>query len=392
MSGYHARLSPSGAARWMNCPGSVAAEVGYEDDTSIYAAEGTVAHHVAAECLQDERKPGEFFGDTIHADGFDIEVDRDMVHYVELYIDQVREINRHADATFVEVRAPIGHVTGEDDASGTSDFVGVEFYRGDVTVVRVHDLKYGKGVLVEAEDNLQLALYALGVVHELEHLLVGGDDQVHLELYIHQPRLHHLPVWRLTLAELREIETKLRAGAKAAHETDAPRVPGEAQCRFCKHRRACPELRELIEGAVAEEPPQDAAAIAEALPKLSMIRDWAATVEARAIALLEMGMDVPGYKLVEGRRSRIWNADPDKLERALKYRTGLKKPDIYEQKLISVAQAEKRVPKEQWPRIEKLVEYRPGKPTIAPVTDKRPAVNGADAMGFEDLTAEETVQ
>ena len=386
MSGTHAKLSPSGASRWANCPGAPAAEAPYPDDASEYAAEGTVAHDIAAQCLTSDRQPQDFVGRVIEADGFDIEVTRDMAHFVETYIDQVRTANRSAAATLVEVRVPIGHITGEDGATGTSDFVGIELDGCNATV-RVHDLKYGQGVRVEAENNLQLAMYALGVVEHLDYLLEGCS--VDLELCIHQVRLDHLPTWYVSLDELREYESMLRTAAAACTE-DAPRIPGETQCRFCKHRRACPELRAMIESTIADDPPRDADAVAEVLPRLKLIRDWCATVEARGVELLEQGYDVPGWKLVEGRGSRAWGADTARVERSLRYRTGLKKKDLYEEKLVSVTQAEKLVPKGQWSRISKLVEKRAGKPTLAPETDKRPAVNVAESMGFDDLSEEQT--
>lgn len=385
MSNGHAKLSPSGASRWVACPGSPAAEAGYPNDSNEHARLGTAAHELAANALQDGLEPHFALGMTMTVEGYEIEVDKDMVHYVQKYVDQVREINANADAFFVEVRVPIDHITGEDGAGGTADYIGVEV-RPDVTVVRVHDLKYGQGVRVEAEDNLQLAMYALGVLRELDYLF-DDDDNIQLELHIHQVRLNHLPVWHISREELESIGLRLAAAAKATLASDAPRIPGE-HCRFCKHRRACPELRAEVYETVAYDPPADAEAVADAMPMLKMIRDWCATVEARAIELLNSGHDVPGYKLVEGRRSRVWNEEPERWERQLKKYTGLYKRDLYEQKPISVAQAEKMVPKAEWDRINKMVEYRAGKPTIAPVEDKRPAVNGAEAQGFSDLTRE----
>lgn len=390
MKGTHAKLSPSGASRWMNCPGSVAAEEGYPDTSSAYAREGTAAHELAEMCLKAAHPPATGLGLTFEVEGAVIAVNDDMVHYVGLYMDQVREVNRFAAVTHVEMKAPIDHLTGEEGATGTADFVGVTFAEGKA-VIRVHDLKYGQGVRVEAENNYQLLCYASGVIRELDYLIEEMEPgTVEVELHIHQPRLDHWPVWEITLEELRGYEDELRAAA-AQCTPDAPRIPGEVQCRFCKARTGCPELQALILAETAEDPPTDAEAVAEVMPLLKMIRDWCATVEARAIELCEQDDPIIGkhYKLVEGRRTKVWNEDEEAIARKLKYKTGLKANDIYTKKLISPAQAEKAVPKDQLERVSKLIDKRPGKPTIAPVSDKRPAINGAEAMGFRDLSDSE---
>ena len=391
MAGTHATLSPSGADRWMKCPGSVAAEQQYPDTSNEYARLGTAAHSLAEQCLSTGNTPWQHIGEVITVEEADcseaITIDRDMAHFVDLYMSQVQEANSDASVAYAEMRTPIDHLTGEDDATGTSDYVGVAFRLGGATI-RVHDLKYGQGVRVEAEGNYQLVMYASGVVRELDFLIDDLDEEdVTVEIYVHQVRLDHLPFWRLSLADLRGYEEVVRARADQC-TPDAPRIPGEDQCRFCKARTGCPELHALVAETTSEEPPQDAEAVAQVMPRLKMIRDWAATVEARAIELLEHDDPVMRqyFKLVEGRKQKVWNVDENKLARVLKYNTDLGQKDLYTKKLISPAQAEKAVPKSELDRVRKYIEMKEGKPTIAPVDDKRPAVNSAEAMGFSDLT------
>ena len=390
MSGVHARLSPSGAERWVNCPGAPNAEEGYEDRTSYYAAEGTVAHRVASECRERGLTPADFKGQVLHADGYDVEVDQDMVHHVGTFLEQVNEENENSQTLLVEVAVPIGHITGEEGATGTADIIGIEVRPDNLVTLRAHDLKYGQGVRVEAEGSLQLAMYMLGALEHVKWLLdLEGLRVDEVIGYIHQPRLDHFPVWHTNVEELLTIAARLTDAAIATLDPDAPRIPGESQCRFCKHRAACPELAQFVQGVAANDPPAEPEAIGRIYPSLKMIRDWCATVEARAIELLEGGTSVPGVKLVEGRGSRVWNAPEEKVRGALTRAGDLRKKDVVVEKLVSVAQAEKLVPKDKWAKLSaKYVERRPGKPTVALDSDKRPELNVADALGFADLTEE----
>ena len=380
----HARLSPSGAHAWSRCPGKPAAEVGYPDETNPYAVEGTAAHAVAEYCLRHEIDAEQCIGREfdLGLDGTWM-VDAEMARHVQTYLDNVRRLADGLPLQFVEVRVPIDHITGEEAAFGTADFIAASD-----EVIQVHDLKYGKGVRVEAFENEQALMYASGAVRYLEHLCDFTDDTV-VEIYIHQPRLDHLPEWRLPLRELVWWERHLAQAAERCNAPDAPRIPGEVQCKFCKAKADCPALFAEVNAVVAQELPdlsaEDHSVLVQALSKLKMIRDWCAAVEARAIHLLEQGVELAGWKLVEGRSVRKWNADDDEVAKALK-KCGLKTADIFEKKIISVAQAEKKLPKVVWERLQPtLVTKTEGKPTLAPESDKRPALNSAAALGLPEL-------
>lgn len=49
----HAVCSPSGAMRWMSCPGSVREEARYPETASRYADIGTLIHELAAKALME---------------------------------------------------------------------------------------------------------------------------------------------------------------------------------------------------------------------------------------------------------------------------------------------------------------------------------------------------
>lgn len=384
---YHAKLSASGASRWMRCPGSVAAEEGLPDSSSPAALEGTKAHAWGALCLETGKPARDLIGTPVDVDQDEhwvIEDDGEMARYVDEYVRQLHALNGGAHHAQVETAVPISHITGEEGASGTADYIAVEFANGGVTV-RVHDLKYGRGVRVEAEDNPQLLMYASGALEQIDWLLDGyPPERVQVEMYIHQVRLDHLPEWRLSLPQLRQWALLLSERAGLTQDPGAPRVPGETQCKFCKARTSCPALLKHVSDTVAEPPPEEVEAVAEFLPRLKLIRDWCATVEARAVELLQGGQEVPGYKLVEGRKTRKWGPSEEEVLELLE--GSLLHEDLYKTEMLSPAQIEKLLPKDEWKELQdKLVVFAPGKPTIAPDSDKRPAVNSAESLGFANI-------
>ena len=156
----HARLSPSGAHRWIACPGSLALEAEYPDDSSSYAAEGTLAHDIAGQCLEENLDPEDFLYKRFEVDGFVFSVDEAMVKHVADYMRLVRGY-AEGGVLLIERKVNFSPVVGVEDSFGTADAIIV---KGDtMTVV---DLKYGMGVEVSAEKNPQLMLYALGALND----------------------------------------------------------------------------------------------------------------------------------------------------------------------------------------------------------------------------------
>ena len=385
----HARLSPSGALRWGRCPGSVALEAGYPDHTSSFAQYGSDMHHLSAHCLENDAAPADFIGAELtyidHGEERTFTVDEEMGRAAQRYVDFCREIALGADVVFVEAPVPLGHITGEEGAKGTADFVAVTSNADDTVTLSVVDLKGGKGVRVSAYENPQLILYALGTVEELDYLLDGATVEV--DVFIHQPRLDTVSEFHLTLDELREWGEHFAQAAAATRDPNAPRVPGEAQCRFCKARHDCPDLRRHVLEAT-ESDIELVEDLGEVLPKLKMIRDWCASVEARAMERLQAGDEIPGWKLVEGRSMRAWG-DQDAVMKAAKG-AKLKVDEYAPRSLLSVAQLEKHLGKSQFfERFATLVIKKPGKPALAPASDPRPSVHSADALGFENLEQED---
>ena len=392
----HAKLSPSGAHRWMACPGSVNLEAPFPDTSSVYAAEGTVAHDVAAQCLIDNRDPASFIGDVMEVDGFTFTVDKAMADYVADYVKLVRDLAK-GKTLYAESKVPIGHLTGEEGATGTSDAVIIDVAERNLSIV---DLKYGMGVTVEANDNPQLMMYALGAL-EMYNILCDFDT---VSMYIHMPRLNYVAECHISTEELLKFGATVWHAASRTRSEVTYTTPGEKQCRFCKAKATCPALRtamaEIVDGTSAATIDEFADLVPEvpnmetgdnylsiAMSKVGLVEDWCKGVRAEVERRLLAGQKVDGFKLVEGRRgNRKWS-DEAEVEALLKsFR--MRQDEMYDMSLISPTKAEKMFksnPK-RWEKVEALTSRSDGKPSVAFASDKRSEMTVQSvADDFRDL-------
>lgn len=369
----HAKLSASGSARWLNCPGSVAAEEVCRDAGSIYAQAGSAAHELADICLTHNHNPFTWEGKLL-PDNNAVTVDREMCAAVQDYIDYVRTV-----PGVQEYEQRVDYSEWVPGGFGTSDVISVD---GDT--IYVVDLKYGQGVRVDAEQNTQLMLYALGAYSERSLL----HDLKTAKMAIVQPRLDHISEWEINIPELLKWAAWVADRAEMALSDDAERVPGEKQCQWCKAKGTCAALEQytlrVVGGDFDSLDNPDTLTderIRAALEAKKLITGWLDAVEQHVVEQLESGKDFPGFKLVAGRSLRQWG-DEGQAEQTLLELLG---QDAFERKLLSPSKAEKALGKKKAADIAELIVKPEGKATLAPESDKRPAVN-VQKSDFDALT------
>ena len=371
--GTHALLSPSAAHRWMNCPPSACLEREFPSSSSEVAAEGTAAH---ALCEHKLRKLLKLRSKRPQSDFEDDEMDRCSDDYVSFVQEQMGEIP--SPMVLVEQRLDITRYVPE--AFGTADCIIVG---GD----RLHivDFKYGMGVLVEAEHNPQMMLYALGALE----LLDGIYDIQKISVSIFQPRRENVCTWSLPKEELlRWARDDLVEKARLAYAGEGEYCAGE-WCTFCRASVRCRARAEEKLRLAKEEfkyPPLITdEEIEDVLGEIPELIKWANAILAYATdAAVNHGKEWTGFKIVEGRSVRRYKDEDDVAREA----ESAGYTDIFDKKLITLTRMEKLMGKKAFTDIlGGLIEKPPGKPTLVPLSDKRPAIHTGNVRSeFKAIT------
>lgn len=379
--GAHALLSPSAAHRWLNCTAAPRLEAGVEDRGSSFAEEGTLAHAYCA------RKLKQYLGQDTAAEDAEIAELNDKYHtgemdeytdtYVAIVLEKLTEARqRVSDAQLlVEVRLDFGkHIP---DAFGTSDAVIIAD-----GVMEVIDFKYGKGVRVDADNNPQMMIYALGAYE----LMSFEYDIKTVRMTIVQPRLDNLSEFEMGVDDLMVwTDTILKPRAEEAYSGKGHQMPGE-WCRFCKVKSQCRALAENCVKAVNSDPSlltrQDIEQ--HILPLLPTVKSWLSGMEEYTLEQALAGVKYEGYKLVEGRSVRRIS-NPKAVMETLQGEGYDEADYLKPTELRTITDLEKLVGKKKFTALcgDSIVKPQ-GKPTLVPESDKRPPYNAASA-DFEGI-------
>ena len=425
----HAQLSPSKRHRWGVCPGSIREEAKYPDERSGAAAiDGTHSHTLLEHCVNAGlADPTSMVGVNMKDDDGEFVIDADRAARVKSAIEYVKsrvaEFNGMAEV-IPETRVDPQWFTHRDDLSGTVD---IQIIGGDV--LEIVDYKDGMGI-VEAQDNPQLEQYAMGKLAECK-LGWNVPEQYpwrEVRMTIIQPKLamkgmNPITTWTVPVKYLLDRLSVLSAQARATDNPDAPLVPGESQCKFCRAKGSCsalasnvmkevgimfqPVVTETLDVAQqsADKDPatMDDQQIRQIMEAAPLMRQLLEAVEKEAMRRLEAGQAIPGLKLVHGRGSRAWALPEEEMAEKL-VKMGIPKTAIYETKLVSPAKAEKltwekrdgtkaSLTDRQLQRMnQEYVSKLAGKLTVVPESDSRPAVIMNAAPLFSAVEAAPAVE
>lgn len=403
----HAKLSPSKRSRWALCPGSIREEAKYPDTGSgPAAADGTHSHTLLEHCIKNGLSdPMDQVGETFTDHEGTFKVDADRAARVKSAIEYIRECSMNGLFSVIsEQKVDPEFLLGRKDLSGTVDcqIIGPDF-------LELIDYKDGMGV-VTAEGNMQLEQYAYGVLAGYKLPVNGAFPFSRVIMTIVQPKLalkgmKPITSHEVTVKSLMDNIGTIVLQAAATDKPNAPLVPGESQCKFCRAKGSCAALAgnvmkevgimfqpvvtetlDVAQQSADKDPAQmDDAQIRQIMEAAPLMRQLLEAVEKEAMRRMESGISIPGLKLVHGRGSRAWALPEEEMAEKL-IKMGIPKSAVYETKLVTPAKAEKltwekrdgtkvSLTERQLKRMDQeYVSKLAGKLTVAPESDGRQAV------------------
>ena len=375
----HALLSASSSHRWLNCNPSARLEQEFADRETEAAAEGTAAHALAEHKLRKAlkmrtKKPVSKYDSD--------EMDAYTDGYVEFVLEQLAEAKKDCKDPLILVEQKLDFSCFVPDGFGTGDCIII----ADKTL-HIIDLKYGQGILVEAEGNPQMMLYALGALRLFDSLY----DIETVSMTIYQPRRENVSTWSIPVEALMEwTENTLKPKAELAFKGEGEFQPG-SWCTFCKAAVKCRARAEaklqLAQYEFAMPPLLTDEEIEDILARLDDLTKWANEIQAYAqSAAINHGKEWRGFKLVESRTNRKY-ADEEAVAQAAK---DAGYHDIYKHSLITITEMERLMGKKTFAEVLGALVIKPqGKPTLVPASDKRPAITSSGANhDFTEITEE----
>lgn len=373
MPTQHALLSASGAHRWLHCTGSPLLEKDFPDSTSVYAQEGTLAHYLCELKLMaytgeiTKRKLTSMKNKLMKSELWQPEMDSTS----EAYLDYIKDLTMsYTVKPVILIEKKVDFSQYVPEGFGTADCL---ILAGDT--LHVVDYKHGKGVVVDADHNPQMMLYALGAMSELS--LLYRFKFVHMTIV--QPRVNNISEFTMTADELIEWGEKVvKPKAEAAISGKGEFEAGD-WCRFCRAKQQCKTRYESNDSLYPELSAQHdprlitLEELGRYLKRGKDVAAWLEDMKEYALSESLAGADVPGWKAVEGRGSRAFTDTDEAVDTLIK--NGIDESVLYERQVLTLAQMENAVGKKAFGElVGDLVVKNPGKPTLVEESDKRPKI------------------
>ena len=374
MANKHAVLSASSSHRWLACPPSALLCAKEKDKPSDFALQGTDAHTLCEHKLkialgQQSKDPVE------NLTFYDEEMAECTDMYAQYVIEQLSEAKGRCKDPIVLIEQHLDFSQWVPDGFGTGDCVLVS----DDTLT-VIDFKYGLGILVDTENNPQMMCYALGALS----LFDGIYDIKDITMTIFQPRREHISTFTISKEELLSwAENTLAPTAKLAAKGEGDYKAGE-HCQFCKVKATCRKRAEynLMLARYDFEMPANLEdeEIEVILLKADELVSWINDIKEYALKQAISGKEWNNWKLVEGRSVRKYIDDKAVAETV--ENAGF---DPYEKKVIGITAMTKMLGKSKFEELlSGLIEKPQGKPTLVPMSDKRPTMKKTAKDDFKE--------
>ena len=371
----HAILSASGSHRWLHCSPSARLEQEFADRETEAAAEGTAAHALAEHKLKKALKRRTKRPVSSYEND---EMDELTSDYASFVLESLEQAKLRCSDPIVLIEQHLDFSCYVPDGFGTGDALII----GD-GVLHIIDFKYGRGVLVSATDNPQMMLYALGALEQFGNLY----DITEVRMTIFQPRSENVDTWKISVSALMDwVETVLKPRAVLAYNGEGEFCPGD-WCTFCKAAVKCQARAEsklsLAKYEFALPPLLTDEEIEDVLARIDDLTRWANDIVGYATdAALNHGKVWRGFKLVEGRAVRKFTDEKAVVSAA----NAAGYLDIYRKSLITLTEMERLMGKDHFSTILGRFVTRPaGKPTLVPLSDKRPPITHSTAQqDFEE--------
>lgn len=386
MPDIHAKLSASGAKRWLTCPPSIALEEqtrGTKETTSVFAEEGTAAHSLSELKLQLETGKLTQRQFTTRYNKFKKEntyYDKSMDDYTDDYVALVLESYRGLPNASIDLEVQVDFSKWVPGGFGTSDVVICSD-----NVIEVIDLKYGKGIPVSAIENPQIMLYGLGAFQAYD--MIYEFDTVRMTIC--QPRLGDISTYELSVKDLLDwADSYVAPRAELAEKGEGEFCPSPDACQWCAAKAICKARAdknlEIAKLEFADPVELSKDEFSSILGQAKEIESWLKDVKEYCLEQVrDHSEEIPGWKLVEGRSNR-------KIEDEMALVDILKK-DGYEESqymksptLQTLTNLEKVIGKKRLAELAGDLIVKPvGAPTLVPESDKKPAINSVATAAAE---------